>query len=112
MEVIYKPRISFRNQTNFKNAAEVKVAGVVLKIDSSRAIIETCDKGQIQVNLTPDSRIHNAQPGAIVEVTGKFDSDNTIAELASVVFESDSFDADNYASLLKVIDKYPLQFHE
>ena len=115
MDSQFVARISFKNHSNFLSKI-VKLVGIVLNCDSSQAIIETCDKGQIccllgevSLRLIENTDINQSTVGSVVEITGRVEQQGKVQELTSSIL-SGQYNPDNYLALVDLMPKFPEVF--
>lgn len=82
----------------------VRLVGKVLQCNKGQtALLEACDRGQVLVNLNPDTEYHSKY----VEVTGLVAADGqSLQEMWSVPF-GDNFDLSLYAEFMKYYKQFP-----
>ncbi|KAI8928452.1 replication factor A protein 3 [Entophlyctis helioformis] len=79
----------------------VRIVGKVTSINSTNAILEASDKGQVTVMLAMGSGV---RPG-VVEILGRVTNDVSVQEMSSCMFASD-FDADSHDKMVMLAQEH------
>ncbi|KAG0087447.1 hypothetical protein BGZ93_010951 [Podila epicladia] len=98
------PRVNSSMLGNYVNQP-VRFVGKIVEQNGTRATMQACDHGQVQINMSPSSQYTSQY----VEVIGDVQSDGSITELSACSF-GDSFDMETYNQLVIKMQQFSTVF--